>query len=95
MGFNSVDAFFEDGPRLEAAIVDGSPLSLIDWARALVATEIVFASNVFGGGRDWLPVTGWSDERTIQILRQVQRKLLRVKLVVGHGLGTRPDKKRK
>jgi hypothetical protein len=42
----------------------------------LVATEIVFASDVFGAGVEWSTVTGSTDAETIAVLRQLQRKLV-------------------
>ncbi|MFD2091298.1 hypothetical protein [Blastococcus deserti] len=51
------------------------PLTRRDWARALLATEIVFASNLVGSGLDWSSTTGLSDEETIALLRTLQRKI--------------------
>jgi hypothetical protein len=39
--------------RLKPLVLGGQPLSRRDWRRALIATEIVFASDVFGAGWDW------------------------------------------
>ena len=50
-------------------------MSKRDWARALVATEIGFASSYYGARTDWEIVTGWSDERTLSVLRNLQRTL--------------------
>jgi hypothetical protein len=44
-------------------------------ARALLATEIAFASNTTGSRLDWIHTTGMSDEDTKVILRSVQRWL--------------------
>lgn len=87
MGFRDVADLLEEKNRLEAVIRDSGPLSRFDWTRALVATEFVFVSNIFGSGRDWQTTTGFSDEDTIRMLRQVQRKLPRVG---AQQLGTRP-----
>ncbi|KAA8882042.1 hypothetical protein F3087_38960 [Nocardia colli] len=75
MGFASVADLYEQGRRLRAALNSKEPLSAADWRRALVATEFVFASNVFGSGVDWQITTGIRDEETIRILRGLQRKL--------------------
>lgn len=75
MGFQSVADVHEDGRRLRAALIAGDPLSAGDWRRIVVATEIVFASDVFGSGMDWSITTGFSDEETIVILRRLQRKI--------------------
>lgn len=77
MGFQSVADLHEDGSRLRAALIAGDPLSAGDWRRIVVATEIVFASDVFGSGIDWSTTTGFSDEETIVILRRLQRTIAR------------------
>lgn len=46
-----------------------------DWARALLAVEVVFASDVVGAAHDWRIVTGWTDEESIGILRRLQDRL--------------------
>jgi hypothetical protein len=51
---------------------EGQPLSRADWRRALLATEIVFASDVVGSGLDWSITTGLADEDTIGLLRAMQ-----------------------
>lgn len=43
----------------------------------LIATEIVFASDVVGAGLDWPIVTGLRDDQTIALLRGLQRKMPR------------------
>jgi len=48
-------------------------LDTTDEIRALVATEIAFASDFVGAGVDWATVIGLSDEETISILRRLQR----------------------
>jgi hypothetical protein len=77
MGFDGVEGLQVDGRRLSQSIRAGQPLSRKDWRRALVATEVVFASDVFGSGVDWSITTGLSDEETIRILRSLQRKIAR------------------
>ncbi|OXM49486.1 hypothetical protein CFP75_19045 [Amycolatopsis alba DSM 44262] len=77
MGFRSVAGLLEDGGRLRAALAAGEPLSPQDWRRVVTATEIVFASDVFGSGLDWSITTGFSDEQTIKILRRLQRTISR------------------
>jgi hypothetical protein len=50
MGFLNVeDVLRGKGRELRAAIGRGDPLTKSDWRRALLATEIVFASAVIGG----------------------------------------------
>ena len=47
----------------------------LNWARTLLATEIVFASNLIGSGRDWSVTTGCSDSETLAHLREIQSKV--------------------
>ncbi|WP_067549273.1 hypothetical protein [Nocardia crassostreae] len=75
MGFESVMDLHEQGRRLRSALIANEPLSARDWRRTLVATEFVFASDIFGADVDWSITTGYSDEQTITILRALQRKL--------------------
>ena len=48
------------------------PLSRRDWARVLVALEVVWSSNYWGAAHDWQITTGWDDERTLRALRELQ-----------------------
>ncbi|MFC9997752.1 hypothetical protein [Nocardia sp. NPDC127526] len=75
MDFQSVTDLHEQRRRLRSALIANQPLSARDWRRILVATEFVFTSDVFGSGVDWPITTGYSDERTIAILRALQRTL--------------------
>lgn len=91
LGFDSVSDLFVQGDRLRHALRASDPLTPLDWARTLLATETVFASRVVGAGADWPITTGFSDQESLQLLRTVQKKLARlVRPVVGNGLGTRP-----
>jgi hypothetical protein len=76
MGFRSVEDLFAESGRLWESIGRSEPLTPRDWTRTLLATEIVFASDVIGSGSDWSATTGLSDERTIRLLRGVQGKLI-------------------
>jgi hypothetical protein len=78
IGFSDVRALHDDGRRIADAIYAGEPLAPDDWRRALLATELVFASDVVGSGVDWQSTAGISDEETIRLLRGVQRKLIRI-----------------
>ena len=81
MGFrDEQDLLHGDGRRLRDALGRGEALTASDWRRTLLATEIVFASDVVGSGLDWSITTGLPDEETIWLLRTVQRK-------VTHALG--------
>jgi hypothetical protein len=75
MGFAGLEGFRVERRRLSDALTAGLPLSRRDWRRTLIATEIVFASDVFGSGVEWSTTTGLTDEETIVILRSLQYKL--------------------
>lgn len=91
MGFRDQADLFSDGDRLVEALQAGQPMTPLDWARTILATEIVFASNLVGSGRDWSVTTGFSDADTLASLREIQRKVPRdVYAVFGRELGTRP-----
>lgn len=91
LGFRGVEDLFREGDRLRAALKNQDPLTPLDWARTLLATETVFISNVLGSGHDWSITTGMSDEDTLRILRALQKKLTRIAVTaIGNGLGTRP-----
>ena len=75
MGFAGVPDLFAQSDRITSALKLRQPLTRDDWVRTLLATEIVFASNVVGSGHDWSITTGISDEDSIRILRSVQTKI--------------------
>lgn len=93
MGFLGTEQFSEEVyARLLPALDARQPLSRVDWLRVLLATEIVFVSDVLGSGVEWHITTGLSDIDTLALLRGVQRKLGReVRFLVGAGFGTRRD----
>jgi hypothetical protein len=75
MGFDSVESLHTEGRRLREALTADRPLSKRDCQRVLVATEIVWASHFFGAGTDWeIVAAGWDDQRTLRVLREIQRK---------------------
>jgi hypothetical protein len=78
MGFASLESLETDGNLIAQAILAAEPLTPDDWARALVATEFVFASDFYGAGVEWSILLGFSDEETIQVLRQIQLKLVAI-----------------
>lgn len=78
MGFTGVEDLLNRMQGLRTGLVESSPMTPMDWARALIATEVAFASDVYGSGWDWSSTTGLTDEETIRLLRQVQRKLIGV-----------------
>jgi hypothetical protein len=75
MGFDDLADFHASLPLLRDAIGADRPLGHDDWRRALLALELVFASDVVGAGQDWSIVTGWSDAESIAMLRAVQGKV--------------------
>ncbi|MFF4922504.1 hypothetical protein ACFY4B_18155 [Kitasatospora sp. NPDC001261] len=77
MGFASTQDLLDQCRRLRSALGEDLPLSPVDWARTLLAVEIVFISDLAGTGFEWSTTTGRSDESTIGILRSIQRKIAR------------------
>lgn len=75
IGFANVDSMFADTRRLRDALRARGPLSKRDLQRLLIATEIGWASNFYGAGTDWEPCSGWDDQKTLVVLRQLQRRL--------------------
>ena len=75
MGFADVDALLDEGRFIRAALQARRPMTRNDWTRALLATEIVFVSDVVGSGVDWETTTGLRDTSTLRVLRSLQIKL--------------------
>ena len=75
MGFEDVADLHATGQRIATDVTANTPLTQLDWVRALFATEVVFASDVVGSGLDWAVTSGISDADTIRLLRSIQRKL--------------------
>lgn len=77
MGFTDCEDLLQRaGKAIRESIREREPLEPDDWIRALAATEIVFASDIFGSGSDWWATTGIPDEKTIQLLRRLQAKII-------------------
>jgi hypothetical protein len=76
MGFADVRDLLTEATRIAGAIEQGTAVTASDLRRALVETEIVFSSDVFGAGAEWETVTGLTDQTTISLLRSLQRKLI-------------------
>lgn len=75
MGFAGTDDLLEQGRSFRQDLKNDVPIEGVDWARILLATEIVFVSDLMGSGTDWSTTTGLSDEETVKALRGIQRKL--------------------
>ncbi len=75
MGFVSLELFRRDRERLRGAIERREPLTRWDWARVLLATEIVFSSSIVGSGTDWDTSTGLDDVGSFMTLRRLQLKI--------------------
>lgn len=58
IGFSSVTDLLDEGRRIADDLLAGRALMKNDWRRALLATEIVFVSDVLGSGVDWSTTTG-------------------------------------
>lgn len=75
MGFESIADLHTSARRIAESVWTGRGLSRRDWTRALVATEFVWASDVFGSGLDSIHSLGYSDSEAVATIRSVQRKL--------------------
>ncbi|MFD4546705.1 hypothetical protein ACFWOX_35310 [Streptomyces sp. NPDC058467] len=78
MGFEGVQDLLDQCGRLRAELGESVPIAPVDWARVLLAVEIVFVSDLAGSGYEWTTTTGFSDESSIRTLRAIQFKLARV-----------------
>ena len=78
MGFADERDLLRQCQRLRNALAQDAPLGAADWARTLLATEIVFVSDLAGSDVEWRTTTGRDDETTIRTLRVIQRKLARI-----------------
>ncbi|WP_335329444.1 hypothetical protein [Mycobacterium kyogaense] len=74
VGAANLDQFFELTDRLRASIAAGEPLSGLDWTRALVLTEICWASDVLGAASDF--GMNLTDDGAVRALRSLQRKIV-------------------
>jgi hypothetical protein len=75
IGFEDVETLLAEGASLARRVRSGEPLAPPDWHRALLATELVFASDLIGSEVEWQTTTGFTDDESIRLLRSVQRKL--------------------
>lgn len=76
IGFDGVRTMLHDGARIRRTLRAGHPrLTKRDWSRALVCTEIAFASSYYGAAGDWTNVTGLTEEHSLRTLRRVQDRL--------------------
>jgi hypothetical protein len=76
IGFRDVPSLYDGAEHVAAALDAGEGLTGQDWARALIATEIAFASAFYGSGWDWSVIAGYDDEATIRRLRSAEWKLM-------------------
>lgn len=73
VGLSTTDEFRALLHQLMEAIENKKSLSELDWARALLLTEISWASQVLGAGIDF--ATNVRDEKAAPLLRSIQRKV--------------------
>jgi hypothetical protein len=67
LGFVDVQDLYDKGGSIARSIRAGEPIAAADWRRALLATEIVFASDLIGSGVDWSMTTGLADKDSIRV----------------------------
>jgi hypothetical protein len=75
MGCRNASAMTEEMRHLDSALGEGHPLTTRDVMRALLATELAWASALYGDPTDWENITGRTDEETLGLLRQLQATL--------------------
>jgi hypothetical protein len=75
IGFADAQDLVDRCHRFSRELRAGLPFEPADWARILLAVEIVFVSDLAGTGFEWSTTTGRGDEPTIRALRSIQRKL--------------------
>lgn len=78
IGFDDVTHLLAESNRIASDLRDGRPMSRRDWTRALLSTEVVFASDVIGSGVEWPTTTGLDDVATLRVLRSAQKLLVGV-----------------
>ncbi|MFB2597473.1 hypothetical protein ACEXQE_06760 [Herbiconiux sp. P17] len=88
MGFASIADLFAESKRITGALKESQPMRHIDWARTMLATEIVFMSGTVGAAGDWEIMTGIPDLETFKTIRGLQSHLI-VNPVIGKAFGTR------
>ncbi|MER7770572.1 hypothetical protein [Kitasatospora sp. NPDC096140] len=88
MGFADARDLLDQCGVLRDALGGDAPLEPVEWARILLAAEIVFVSDLVGSGVEWRTTTGLGDEDTLRALRTIQRKLART---VSAYYGKRPS----
>ena len=90
LGCSGPDEFFALCGSLEAKLEMRGHLASLEWAQALLMTEVAFASRVGGQGSQWHAVTGVTDLDALVILRELQRLLSRVVAMVDAAPFVRP-----
>ncbi len=91
VGVDSVPSFHQLVDRLLHSIENGQPLTDLDWARALVLSEISWASDLLGAGSEF--ATSMRDEVAAPLLRSLQSKIAtseRIRLLLECSTEARP-----
>jgi hypothetical protein len=89
IGLSTARELLDMAYRLGDSIRDGAGLSDLDWARALLLTEIAWGSNILGAGID--ANTRGYDHTAVDLMRSIQYKVSsgeRLRLLEQHvGIG--------
>ena len=80
MGFESLTALQENKRRISDLIWSGQPLGVGNRTRALVATEIVRASEAYGSGVDNRYTLGRTDAEAVGRFGQVRARCWRMRV---------------
>jgi hypothetical protein len=76
-GASTIDEFDATLHQLRSAVENSEPLSDLDWARALLLTEISWASDLLGAGTEF--ETNIDDDTALPLLRSLQYKISNAK----------------
>lgn len=75
LGVDDLDDLGRWMMRTADALAAGRALDPDDLRRALLATELAFASDRLGWGRDWSADSGFTDRDTATLLRSIQERV--------------------
>jgi hypothetical protein len=92
LGYADRAMLHREMPRISDEIALRLPLNRRDWARALVALEVVWSSYYWGAAHDWQITTSSADERTLRALRELQRTHFRGLGAVREGVDILDDR---
>ncbi|SDD15675.1 hypothetical protein [Glycomyces harbinensis] len=79
IGFADADSMVKRCEELANQVRQYDRIDETDLARSQLACEILFSSDIHGSGLDWEATSGFDDRDAIQLLRQIQVKMLNLR----------------